>query len=177
MKKNVNIIILILTVIIIILFIGLLFVFSESREKLKYEGKNFNVIFNVKKALNYKVSTESGDFENVREDAVIFNKNIIIGIEEDNSLSLDKYKKDFDLYTKKYEKEKDFKKITYSNMKGFQKYYGGYKRYEVYLKTGSNDACLKLNIYSKKNTLESTKKVLESKEVQDILNNIKVELK
>ena len=48
-------------------------------------------------------------------------------------------------------------------------------RYEVYLPIKDNDEqCLQLNIYSTKNRDEATREQYKSKEVQDILNHIKV---
>ena len=149
---------------------------ENKRENLKYDGKNIDVVFQVNKDCNYKVSTDYNDFITVREKAMLIGKKFKIGIEEDDNLSLPAYEGKFSKFMEHYSNEPEFKKTNYSNINGFQKFDASYIRYEVYIPV-NNHFVLKLNIYSNKNTPEATKQYLNSKEVQDILNNVTIKKK
>ena len=169
MKKNIKVIF-----VILVLFVS---IFSLTgcvdRKELKYEGDKFNIIFNIKAYNRYSISKDTSNKTTIEEKGVLLGDGFRICIEEDLSISYPEYNGDFNKYSEWYKDEAEYTEVTYSGIKGFQKYYSGYNRYEVYLPIDNNNkVSIKLNIYSDKNTKKDVQEQFNSKDVQDILNNM-----
>lgn len=147
---------------------------SIGTKKVTYKGSSFNVIFEVKNDKKYVLSTDSKDAVNMVEKSVLLGNGYKIGIEENNLIQ--SFSGDFNKLKDNFKDEPGFKEVTYGNKDGFQKYYSVYSRYEVYLPV-NDKVVLKLNIYSDKNNKDNALKVLNSKEVKDVLNSIKINTK
>lgn len=164
MKKRIKL--LLLLILPVLLFTGCL------RDQLVYENAKIKLTFNVNE--DYKLTEDSKYFRTAREKTILIGSNFKIGVEFSDALVTEKIK--FKDFMKKYEKEEDFKKVEYSGMDGFQFYTPSYLRYEIYLPL-EEDLILRLNIYSANDNKKATTKVLNSDEVQDIIDNIDVEIK
>ena len=151
---------------------------EEKRKELTFDGKDATITFKVKPSTNYKLSVSQEDLRTTREIAVLIADNFKIGIEVSNAISFSKYAGSFETYKESYKDNEEYKAVTYNGLNGFIQYYGAYTRYEVYLPIPeSTQYLLKLNVYAKEDTKEKAKEVLESEEVQDILNNLVVQVK
>ena len=147
----------------------------EKRNELKVKEENITVTFKILEKIKYTLSKELKDFKSSRECAMIITKDFKIGVEINKDMSYEKYKGSFEKLKKARSESTEYKEVTYSGIKGFQRYNESYMRYEVYLPIKDNDEqCLQLNIYSTKNRDEATREQYKSKEVQDILNHIKI---
>ena len=147
----------------------------EKRNEVKVKEENITVTFKILEKIKYTLSKELKDFKSSRECAMIITKDYKIGVEINKDMSYEKYKGSFEKLKKARSESTEYKEVTYSGIKGFQRYNESYMRYEVYLPIKDNDEqCLQLNIYSTKNRDEATREQYKSKEVQDILNHIKV---
>ena len=147
----------------------------EKRKALEINEDNIYVKLNIMEKIKYTFSQELKDFKSSRECGMIINDNFKIGIEINKDMSYEKYKGSFEKLKKGRSESTEFKEVTYSGIKGFQRYNESYMRYEVYLPIkGTNERCLQLNIYSTLNRDEETRKQYTTKEVQDILNHVKV---
>lgn len=158
--------------IFIILILPVLLLTGCVGDKLVYEDTNVKVTFEVMG--DYKLVTKKEYFRTSREKAMVLDNKFKIGIEFNNDL-VDKNIK-FDKFMKNYNKEQDFKKVEYSDMKGFLFYTPDYLRYEIYLQV-NDKLILRLNVYSPNDNKKATTKVLESEEVEEILEHITVEVK
>ena len=147
----------------------------EKRNNIEIKEDNITVNIKILDSIKYKLSRELKDFKSSRETAMIMTKDFNIGVEINKDMSYDKYKGSFEKLKKGRSKSTEFKEVTYSGIKGFQRYNESYMRYEVYLPIkGTNERCLQLNVYSTANRDEATRKVYKTKEVQDLLNHVKV---
>ena len=149
---------------------------KEEKQVLNYDGEKLKASFEIAQDLKARLSTEGEDTRTSRETAIILADDFKIGIEENDDLAFSNYSGDFDKYKKAHEDGDNYKETKYNNMDAFVQYYGGYVRYEVYLKV-SDKYILKLNVYSTKDTEEETKKQFDSEVVQNILKSVKVEVK
>ena len=166
MKKKIFVILL------LVVTIPLLTGCGEKREELKFKGKKGTIVFNVKKDSGYKISTNRDDLRTTKEQAVLIGKNFKIGIEFNDDFGYF-FKGDFKKVKDKRKVNTDYKEVTYSDIKGIQYYYGGYTRYEIVLPIeNSKKYYLSLNVYGKKEDEKSSKKAINSEEVQDVLNHI-----
>ena len=149
---------------------------EEKSTTISYNGDKLKADFKTNEKLKAKISKEANDLRTSREEAIIITDNFKIGIEENDDLAFSNYSGDFKKYKENYKDAEGYKEVKYNGFDGFVRYYGSYVRYEVYLKV-SDKYILKLNVYSKEDTDEATKKQFDSKEVQDILKNISIKVK
>ena len=160
---------LVVTLVITLLITGC----AVKREDLKFKVKEGSLTLSVKKSAGYKLSTNSKDFKNTREQGILIGKDFKIGIEFNDDFDYF-FKGDFDALKKARKGNNNYKEITYSGIKGIQYYYPGYKRYEVILPIKNNKKYfLDLTIYGKEDTDKSAKEAIQNEEVLDVLNNIK----
>ena len=168
MKKHINIIALVVMAFAVLLLSGC----KPKREELKFKHEEGTIVFNVKKDMGYKISTDKKDFRTSREQGVLIGKDFKIGIEFDDDFKYF-FKSDFNKIKEARKESDDYKEVTYSDIKGFQYFYDGYNRYTVILPCNdSKEYFLSLNIYGSKDNEESAKKAINNEEVIDILNNI-----
>ena len=167
MKKGLRILCLLLILVIITGCVG-------GKKNITFKGKKLNATFEILNLRSHKLSNNINDTMSNRERAVIIGSNYKIGIEEDTSISYDKYKGDFNKLSDNFKDQKDYKKVTYNGIDGFQKYYIGYNRYEVYLNV-NDKVSLKLNIYADEG--KKVKDIYYSDEMQDILNSVVIKVK
>ena len=142
------------------------------RDKIVYDGEQIKITFKVLD--DYKLKTDREYFRNAREEAILVGNSFKIGIEVNNDLKNDKIT--FDEFKNRYKDREDYKEVKYSKIKGIQFYTREYLRYEIYLPI-NDKLILRLNIYSVNDNKKDTKAELESKDVKDILNHMKIEAK
>lgn len=164
MKKNIKK----FCVLIIMIF---LLAGCKPGKKMKYEGKNIDVIFNVKYSTDYKLSEDKKNFRTAREVAVLISDDFKIGIEINND-----YDGDFKKYKENYKDKDDYKEVKINKKKGFRIYSKPYARYEIYLPVNKK-YIVRFNVYAFTNSKESTTKVLNSKEVKEIFKYVDIKIK
>lgn len=167
MKKGLRILSLLLILVIVTGCAG-------GKKNITFKGKKFNATFEILNMRSHKLSTNPNDVMSNRERAIIIGSNYKIGIEEDISISYNKYNGDFNKLSDNFNDQKDYKKVTYNGIEGFQKYYSSHNRYEVYLYV-NDKVSLKLNIYADED--KKIKDIYYSNEIQDILNSVVIEIK
>ncbi len=146
---------------------------ANKKEELVFDSKEGSFTLSVDHSAGYKISTDSKDFRSSREQAMLIGKDFSIGIEFNDDLDYF-FEGDFEKLKKTRVEENKATEVTYSNIKGIQYFYDGYMNYNVILPIeGSNKYTLNLSVYGKDETKEAAKEAIESKEVVDILNNIK----
>ena len=159
---------LILTLVLTLLITG-----CTKREDLKFDGKEGSLTLSVKKAGDYKLSTNAKDFKTTREQGILIGKDFKIGIEFNDDFDYF-FKGDFKELKKARKNNAEYKEVTYSNLKGIQYFYSGYMRYEVILPIeGNKKYFLDLTIYGQDDTEKAAKEAIKNEEVLDILNHIK----
>lgn len=165
MKRHFNLIAVFVMAIAILLLAGC------GRTELKFEGEEGTIVFSVKNA-DYKISTDKKDLRTSREQGALVGDNFKIGIEFDDDFNYF-FESDFNKIKEARKDKEEYKEVTYGKIKGIQYFYGGYNSYEIILPCGdSKDYFLVLSVYGAKDTEEAAKAAIESKEVQDVLNNI-----
>ena len=160
----------------LVLFFLLILTGCKPGKQMKYEGKYFNLIFNVKYSTDYRLSQEKNDFRTAREEAVLISDNFKIGVETSKDLSNEEYNGDFNRFKSKYKDSVDFKEVKYGNLKGFRIYCEPYARYELYFPV-DNKYILRFNVYAFTNNKKSTTKVLKSSDVKQIFKYLDIEMK
>jgi len=161
-----------LKILLLLIIPVLLLTGCTKRYDLKYENAKLAITFSPDD--EYEIKEDIKYFRTAREKAIIIGPSFKVGLELNDTLYTEKIK--FKEFKKKYKSEEDFKEVEYSGMKGFQFYTPAYLRYEIYLPI-DDQIILRLNVYSANDKKKFTTKELESKEVQDLLNHIKVEVK
>ena len=164
------------SVLLVGLFVVSLVSGCEKREDLTFKGDEGTITFKVPEG-KYKISTKAKDKRTSREQGVLVGKDFKIGIE-----FCDDYKYFFNSNFNKMKKARedydDLKEVTYSGEKGIQFFNSGYMDYEIMIPVKNNkDYYLDLCIHPKKETEKDAKKLIKSKEVQDILNNMEFKAK
>ena len=154
----------------------MLLVGCKPGKKLKYEGKNLDIIFNVKHTNEFKISEDKKDFRTAREEAIIVSDNYKIGIEISDDLGKDEYKGDFNKFKEQYKDKEDYTEVKYNKKKGFRIYSKPYARYEIYLPVDKK-YIVRFNVYAFTNSKESTTKILESEEVKQIFKYLEIKVK
>ena len=109
-----------------VLAIAVLFVTGcePKREALKFDGEEGSLVFNVKADGGYKISTDSKDLRNSREQGVLIGKDFKISIEFDDTFGYF-FEGNFNKLKEKRKDNDDFKEVEYSGIKGIQYFYGG----------------------------------------------------
>ena len=157
-----------------VLAIAVLFVTGcePKREALKFDGEEGSLVFNVKADGGYKISTDSKDLRNSREQGVLIGKDFKISIEFDDTFGYF-FDGDFNKLKEKRKDNDDFKEVEYSGIKGIQYFYGGYNSYTIYLPIeGDKDHVLVLSVYGKEDKEKAAKEAITNEEVLDVLNHI-----
>ena len=148
----------------------------EKREDLTFKGEEGTITFNVP-AGKYKISTKDKDKRTSREQGVLVGDNFKIGIEFSDDYGYF-FKSDFNKMKKAREDYDDLKVVKYSDNKAIQFFNSGYMDYEIMIPVKNNkEYYLDLCVHPKKETEKDAKKLINSDEVQDILNHMTFEAK
>ena len=145
---------------------------GQKREKVKFTGEEGTITFSVKSGNKYKISTDKKDLRTSREQGTFVGDNFKIGIEFNDDFGYF-FNGDFNKLKDARKDYDEYKEVTYSGIKGIQYFYSGYMCYEILLPIeGSKEYYLDLAVYGKEDNEKSAKEAINSKEVQDVLNNI-----
>lgn len=156
----------------VLLVIVLALVLTGCRRTKQYvKSENYNIELKTKN--QYSVKYESMYFRTAREEAMIHGEDFKIGVE--NPIKI-KNEKEFNKIKKEYKSKDRFKEVKYSGYKGFQFYTDSYMRNEVYLNI-NNKYIMRLNVYGRGSNKNKIYKILDSKDVKDILKHMKVSVK
>lgn len=156
----------------ILLVIVLALVLTGCRKTKQYiKSESYNI--EIKTNNKYDFKYDSMYFRTAREEVMIHGTDFKIGIE--NPIKI-KNEKEFKEYRKEYTKQEKYKEVKYSGYKGFQFYNDSYMRNEVYLNI-DNKYIMRLNVYGRGSNKDKIYKILDSKDVKDILKHMKVTIK
>ena len=164
------------SVLLVALFVVSLVSGCEKREDLTFKGEEGTITFKVPEG-KYKISTKAKDKRTSREQGVLVADNFKIGIEFSDDYGY-YFKSDFNKMKKAREDYDDLKVVKYSGNKAIQFFNSGYMDYEIMIPVKNNkEYYLDLCVHPKKETEKDAKKLIKSKEVQDILNNMEFKAK
>lgn len=164
------------SVLLVGLFVVSLVSGCEKKEDLTFKGDEGTITFKVPEG-KYKISTKDKDKRTSREQGVLVGKDFKIGIEFCDDYEYF-FKSDFKKLKDARKDYDDFKVVTYSDVKAVQYFNSGYMDYEIMFPVKNNKKYyLELSVHPKKETKKDAKKLIESDEVQDILNNMEFKAK